>query len=39
LGASPAQRQARKAKPVMLWQHRTDQPIGVWDELVKDFPD
>lgn len=20
-------------KPAMLWQHRSDQPIGVWDEL------
>jgi len=23
----------KKSKPVMLWQHRTDMPIGVWDEL------
>ncbi len=23
----------KKSKPVMLWQHRTDMPIGVWDDL------
>src|SRR3954471_19697724 len=22
-----------KRKPVMLWQHNSDQPIGVWDEM------
>jgi HK97 family phage prohead protease len=22
-----------KRKPAMLWQHRTDMPIGVWDEM------
>ena len=24
---------ARDASPRMLWQHNSDQPIGVWDEL------
>lgn len=26
----------RKALPPMLWQHNTDMPIGVWDEVVED---
>ena len=25
-----------KRKPKMLWQHRMDKPIGVWDEVVED---
>jgi uncharacterized protein len=25
-----------KRKPKMLWQHRMDRPIGVWDEVVED---
>lgn len=25
-----------KRKPKMLWQHRVDQPIGVWDEVTED---
>lgn len=26
-------RSLKERKPKMLWQHRTDMPIGVWDEL------
>jgi HK97 family phage prohead protease len=25
-----------KRKPKMLWQHRADKPIGVWDDVVED---
>jgi HK97 family phage prohead protease len=25
-----------KRKPKMLWQHRMDKPIGVWDEVIED---
>lgn len=25
-----------KRKPKMLWQHRMDRPIGVWDEVIED---
>ena len=25
-----------KRKPKMLWQHRMDKPIGVWDDVVED---
>jgi HK97 family phage prohead protease len=25
-----------KRKPKMLWQHRMDKPIGVWDEVAED---
>lgn len=27
---------AKRGKPKMLWQHRSDQPIGVWDEVSED---
>lgn len=33
-GLAAATRSKRKIK--MLWQHRSDEPIGVWDELVED---
>ena len=26
----------RKNKPAMLWQHRSDSPIGVWKEMEED---
>lgn len=26
----------RKRQPALLWQHRTDEPIGVWDRMVED---
>ena len=30
------QKSIGKRKPKMLWQHRMDMPIGVWDEVVED---
>lgn len=26
----------KRRKPKMLWQHRMDRPIGVWDEVIED---
>jgi uncharacterized protein len=26
----------KSRRPKMLWQHRMDQPIGVWDEVIED---
>ncbi len=33
--ASIAEHKGRGTAPVMLWQHDTAQPIGVWDELAE----
>ncbi|MGE3874104.1 MAG: HK97 family phage prohead protease [Parvibaculaceae bacterium] len=33
---SLARHAKEKTKPLMLWQHNPDDPIGVWDELVED---
>ena len=34
--ASLAEHRAAKTMPAMLWQHRQDQPIGVWEEMEED---
>lgn len=33
---SLAKHRREGTKPLMLWQHRTDEPIGVWNELSDD---
>lgn len=33
---SLARHTKEKTRPLMLWQHNTDYPIGVWDELEED---
>ena len=33
---SLARHKKEKSKPLMLWQHNPDDPIGVWDELEED---
>lgn len=33
---SLARHAKEKSKPLMLWQHNPDDPIGVWDDLVED---
>ena len=31
-----AEHEAAESRPIMLWQHNSDQPIGVWDEITED---
>lgn len=33
---SLARHQREGTKPLMLWQHNSDEPIGIWDNLVED---
>lgn len=33
---SLAKHNKEKTKPLMLWQHNSDEPIGVWEELQED---
>lgn len=33
---SLARHAKEKSKPLMLWQHRPDSPIGVWEDLAED---
>lgn len=33
---SLARHAKEKTRPLMLWQHNTDSPIGVWEDLVED---
>lgn len=33
---SLARHKREGTKPLMLWQHNPDQPIGVWEDLVED---
>lgn len=33
---SLARHRKEGTKPLMLWQHRTDEPIGVWEDLSED---
>lgn len=35
-GESLARHQREGTKPLMLWQHRSDEPIGVWEDLAED---
>ena len=35
-GESLARHQREGTKPLMLWQHRSDEPIGVWEDLSED---
>lgn len=35
-GESLARHQREGSKPLMLWQHNPDEPIGVWDDLSED---
>ncbi|MGW9230576.1 HK97 family phage prohead protease [Pseudorhizobium sp. NPDC055634] len=35
-GESLARHQREGTKPLMLWQHNSDEPIGVWENLAED---
>lgn len=35
-GESLARHRQEGSKPLMLWQHNPDQPIGVWEDLAED---
>ena len=35
-GESLAKHRQEGTKPLMLWQHRSDEPIGVWEDLAED---
>lgn len=35
-GESLARHRQEGSKPLMLWQHNPDEPIGVWDDLAED---
>lgn len=35
-GESLARHKREGTKPLMLWQHNPDEPIGVWDDLAED---
>ena len=35
-GESLARHQREGTKPLMLWQHNSDEPIGVWENLTED---